>query len=101
MISDELGLKLHDRETRGKVLTPEEHIQLEAWYAQKDAVETMILDDYSMQLPDLTMLQNHVENAVANLSSSIENLQQITVENQSLREEIMRLKQQLAQPRSA
>jgi hypothetical protein len=101
MISDELGIRLHDRETRGELLTPEEQTQLDAWYAQQDAAEAMILEGYSMELPDLAMLQNHVENAVANLSFSVENLQRITVENQLLREEILGLKQQLAQPRSA
>jgi hypothetical protein len=32
MVSDELGMQLHDRETIGESLTAQEKAQLEAWY---------------------------------------------------------------------
>ncbi len=43
MLSDELGMQLHDRETIGESLTAAEKVQLEAWYAQKDAAEKSML----------------------------------------------------------
>jgi hypothetical protein len=33
MLSDELGMQLHDRETRVELLTEQERTQLEAWYS--------------------------------------------------------------------
>jgi hypothetical protein len=56
MLSDELGMQLHDRETTGEPLTAQEKAQLEAWYAQKDAVESAMLQGTQVQLPDLMML---------------------------------------------
>ena len=42
-MSDEAGLKLHDRSTRGEYLTQEERDALEAWYAERDNVELAML----------------------------------------------------------
>jgi hypothetical protein len=39
--------QLHDRATRGETLSPEEHAQLEAWYAQLDRVEMATLENAS------------------------------------------------------
>jgi GH24 family phage-related lysozyme (muramidase) len=50
MLSDELGMQLHDRETIGEPLTTQEKAQLEAWYAQKDAAETAMLKASEMPL---------------------------------------------------
>jgi endo-1,4-beta-D-glucanase Y len=36
MISEELGTQLHDRFTRGQLLSAEEMEQLQAWYAEND-----------------------------------------------------------------
>ena len=42
-MSDEAGLKLHDRSTRGEYLTQEERDALEAWYAEQDEAELAML----------------------------------------------------------
>ena len=39
MNSDDLGQDLHDRATRGEQLSPENQMQLEAWYAAQDRAE--------------------------------------------------------------
>jgi hypothetical protein len=101
MVSDELGMQLHDRETIGEPLTAQEKVQLEAWYAQKDAAEKSMLEATQMPLPNLVMLQDQVDIAIEQLTTGIQRLHQITQENKSLREEIAEIKQQFTVPRSA
>jgi peptidoglycan hydrolase CwlO-like protein len=101
MVSDELGMQLHDRDTLGEPLTDLERSQLEDWYAEKDAAEATMLKAAQTPLPNLENLQAQVDTAIEQLALSTQQLQQITVENKSLREEIAVLKQQLATPRFA
>jgi septal ring factor EnvC (AmiA/AmiB activator) len=101
MVSDQLGMQLHDRQTLGAPLTTEENAQLAAWYAHKDAAEAALLAAHPTPPANLTQLQTQVDAATEHLALSAQQLQQITVENKSLREEISQLKQQLATPRSA
>jgi hypothetical protein len=101
MLSDELGMKLHDRETTGEPLTAQEKAQLEDWYAQKDAAEKSMLEATQVALPNLVVLQDQVDIAIEQLSAGVQRLQQITQENKSLRQEIAEIKQQLIIPQSA
>lgn len=101
MISDELGMKLHDRETIGEALTTQEKEQLEAWYTQKDMAETAMLGAVQVPLPNLAMLQDQVDATIKQLTDGVQRLDQITQENKLLREEIAEIKQQFAIPRSA
>ena len=109
MLSDELGMQLHDsfactggdRETIGEPLTAQEKAELEAWYAQKDAAEKSMIQVTHVPLPNLVLLQDQVDIAIEQLSAGVQRLQQITQENKSLREEIAEIKQQLIIPQSA
>ncbi len=101
MVSDKLGMQLHDRYTLGELLTAQEKAQLEAWYAQKDVAETAMLEATQVPLPNLVVLQDQVDTVISQLITGVQQLQQITQENKSLREEIAEIKQQLAIPRSA
>jgi hypothetical protein len=101
MLSDELGMQLHDRETIGEPLTAQEKAQLEDWYTQKDAAEKSMLEATQMPLPNLVMLQDQVDIAIEQLTTGVQQLQQITQENKSLREEIAEIKQQFTVRRSA
>jgi hypothetical protein len=101
MVSDEIGMELHNRHTLGEPLTAQEAGQLEAWYAEKDAAEAAMFAANAAPWPNLTTLQAQVDQSVEQLTLSAQRLQQITVENNLLREEIAELKQQLATPRSA
>lgn len=101
MVSDEIGMQLHDRETIGEPLTAQEKAQLEAWYAQKDVAEAAMLEAAQVPLPNLVVLQDQVDTAISQLTVGVQQLQQITQENKSLREEIAKIKQQLAIPHSA
>jgi hypothetical protein len=101
MVSDELGMQLHDRETIGEPLTAQEKAQLEAWYTQKDAAEKSMLEATQVLLPNLVALQDQVDIAIEQLTTGVQQLQQITQENKSLREEIAEIKQQFTVRRSA
>jgi hypothetical protein len=101
MVSDEIGMQLHERETIGEPLTAQEKAQLEAWYAQKDVAEAVMLAADQVPLPNLVVLQDQVDTFISQLTVGVQELQQITQENKSLREEIAEIKQQLAIPHSA
>jgi hypothetical protein len=101
MVSDELGLRLHDRDTLGQPLTPYEQEQLADWYAEKDAIEMALFESVAEPLPPLAALQLQVNQASDQLSIGVQRLQQMMLENDVLREEIAGLKQQLTTPRSA
>jgi methyl-accepting chemotaxis protein len=101
MLSDELGMQLHDLDTIGEPLTAQEKAQLEAWYTQKDAAEKSMLEVAQVPLPNLVALQDQVDIAIEQLTTGVQQLQQITQENKSLREEIAEIKQQFTVRRSA
>lgn len=97
---DELGRQLHDRWTRGQLLTDEEQAQLELWYQQQDAQEhrQLNLDSTAVGISDL---QTQIERALKQLTTVIQQVQQITMENQVLRQEVAILRQQLTIFKSA
>ena len=101
MGTDEMGMLLHDRATLGEVLTLEEQFRLDAWYAEKDAEEALLLKQENISVPDLQLLQQQLALALTQLASTSEQLQQINSENQHLRQDIRGLKQRLVIPRSA
>jgi hypothetical protein len=101
MVADEIGVRLHDRSTLGEVLTAEEQGLLDAWYAEKDGAEAVVLERRVVVMPSFQMLQVQLDLALTQLASSIVQLQQIRAENDRLRLEIVGLKQQLVMPKSA
>jgi hypothetical protein len=101
MVSDKIGLKLHDLATTGHPLTLEEQDQLQAWYADKDQAEAVIFGPSNQPLPDVAVLQNQIDQALVQLASDIQQIQSITQENNVLRQENADLKQQINTRRSA
>lgn len=68
MVSDEIGMKLHDRATTGEALSPAEQAQLKAWYAAKDQAEAAMFRPISIPLADLTTLQTQIDQTLAELA---------------------------------
>jgi peptidoglycan hydrolase CwlO-like protein len=95
MISDKTGKQLHDRLSRGETLSTTEQAQLTTWYAAQDAAEADLLHQPAINT-DLGTLQQQVDAASAQLTSVTERIQQVTAENSTLRQEISRLRKQLA-----
>jgi peptidoglycan hydrolase CwlO-like protein len=100
MISDELGIQLHERATRGEVLTTGEQKQLENWYALQDSAESSLLKSATAE-PDVSELRSQVEVVLSQLTAITQRIQQVTLENEKLRREIAALHQQLASAKLA
>jgi hypothetical protein len=96
MVSDELGLKLHDRATRGERLTAEEQAQLEAWYAAQDRAEMAQLGLIE-PARDLAALQAQVDLATAQVATISKRIQKLAAANAALRREVSMLRRRLAQ----
>ncbi len=95
MISDNLAKQLHDKATRGELLSAEEQAQLENWYALQDNAENKAL---GLMDPEkkLEALQAQVDATLAQLMTVAKRIQEIASENESLRREIATLRRQLA-----
>lgn len=100
MTPDEIGMQLHDRSTRGEILTSAEQDQLEEWYALQDAQESYLLQEEE-PLSDLSQLRMQVDTALAQLTAISQRIQTVTSENDALRKEIAVLQQQLMAVQSA
>jgi thiazole synthase ThiGH ThiG subunit len=94
MNSDDLGRDLHDRATRGEQLSPENQMQLEAWYIAQDRVEMEILNG-TMQARDSALLQTQVDAAMEQLTTLSRRIQKTAAENAALRREINILRRRL------
>jgi hypothetical protein len=95
MTPDEIGQKLHDRATRGEVLTAEEQEQLGQWYAAHDQEEMQRLA--AAPLPaGLADLQQRVQQLTAQVVLQAQRIQALTAENAQLRQEIASLQRLLS-----
>lgn len=92
--------RLHDRATRGEVLTSEGQSQLEAWYADQDAAEMAALN-----LPvgdeDTAALRAGIDSALAEIAAVAGRIRQTSAENEMLRRENADLRRRLALQRAA
>jgi hypothetical protein len=95
MIPDDVGQQLHDKATRGGVLTPEERTLLEAWYARHDVEEAQLLARAEPSR-DLDELRSQVAAGAARLVTLTQRLQALLQENERLRREVEALQRQLA-----
>ncbi len=95
MISDNLGKTLHDRLTRGEPLSDEEQGQLESWYEYQDNLESDILG-ITAEKKTITNLQSQIETTLTQLLTITKRIQEVTSENEILRQEINSLRHQLA-----
>lgn len=92
MINDEIGKQLHDKASWGESLTAEEQAQLTAWYAAQDAAEADLLPPPAVEV-DLETLQRQVDVASTQLTAVTERIQQVTAENNDLRQQLASRKQ--------
>ena len=99
-MNDEKLKQLHDRSTRGEVLSGEEQARLSDWYGQQDNEELATLARGSGS-SSLAALRAQVDDAVAQLSAASERIQLLNAENERTRREIAALERQLAQKATA
>lgn len=96
MSSKNVGQALHDRATRGETLSAAERVQLEAWYAEQDQAESLLLGAPIVP-SSLEVLQGQLRAALAQLLIVSQKIQELSTQNDQLRQEIVGLKVQLAQ----
>ena len=101
VISNELGFVLHDRSTCGETLTEQEQQQLQTWYVAQDAVEASKFNVITTTTPDLKSLQAQVDGTLEEITLVTGRIQQVTLANREIRQEIAGLYEQLVLPRSA
>lgn len=92
------ALQLHDRMTRGEMLTAEEQAALTAWYAQQDDAESTLLA--AAPVASLATLQAQVDTALARMQSVTQRIQTLAEENEALRRENAALVRRLAPPKT-
>jgi chromosome segregation ATPase len=95
MTRDEHAHLLHDRATRGEVLSSEEQLRLEHWYAEQDRAEQAVLD--ANQTTTRATLQQQVDAALAQLHSVVQQIEDLSHQNDALRRNIAAAQRQLAQ----
>ncbi len=95
MISDESGRRLHHRATRGESLSEAEHAQLDEWLAAQDAAERKLFSGEGAE-PSLAKLRSQVNAALEQVGAVARSLQQLSSENDALRQEIVALHRRLA-----
>jgi hypothetical protein len=92
MALEDAGPRLHDRATRGQSLTPEEAAALHAWYAQADQAELALIAPASRQ--GASLLRQQVDDALAQLAKTPQQIRRLSKENDALRRENARLRAQ-------
>ena len=96
MLTDQEALRLHDRATRGEILSGEQQAQLDTWYAQQDRLEFQT-PGLNNQERDIETLHARVDEALRQLHTMTARMQTIAFENDTLRQEIVFLRRQLSQ----
>lgn len=92
MVSDERGKQLHDRATRGQVLSPKEQMQLKAWYEAQDRAE---MAELGLPVSETTAsLRTQVDAVLVQLATTTRRIQELVAENETLRHEIAVLRRQ-------
>ena len=88
------GAQLHDKATRGAILSAAEQERLDAWYAAQDAAEQAAL---SQAAPGPTVAARRAQiAAAAQLQVVAQRVHQLAAQNAALQEETAALQHQLA-----
>jgi len=95
MLSKEIAQQLHDKSTRGELLSIEEVKQLEEWYAREDRSEGQSLR-LKVTEKSSSALQSQIDNALAQLMTATNRIQQVAMENEVLRREVLDLRLQVS-----
>ena len=94
MDSNELAGQLHDRATRGELLSVEEQSVLTEWYTLQDRAESVALG-LTEEDVDAATLHTQVEVTLTQITVVTQHIQDIISENEVLKRDISHLRQQL------
>jgi hypothetical protein len=93
VLNDNQGQRLHDRVTRGHPLSAEEQILLQAWYATNDQEERTRLS--TSREAEINALRQQLHSGLSNITATVERIQTLNRENESLDRELDALRVQL------
>jgi peptidoglycan hydrolase CwlO-like protein len=99
MTPDDVGVRLHDKATRGLPLSSEEQALLTAWYARQDEEERKHLSNVPAP-SHVEALRKQVSATLAQIVEVAQHIQTLNRENDALRNEIALLEQRLIQKAS-
>ncbi len=87
---------LHDRATRGEVLSETEQIQLKTWYEIQDRLESELLNNRNA--PDfLSKSEMNIDSVLSEIAEFTSNIQKISAENEKIRRENEVLREKIAE----
>lgn len=95
-MSNDTYSHLHDRFTRGELLSEDELSVLHSWYTQQDAEEMAHLHEVLRSTTTITHLQEHINHTAAQLQQITQHITATISENETLRHEIALLQARLA-----
>ncbi len=96
MENDNLMQILHDRATRGEVLSETEKAQLEAWYESHDKLESELLNNGNT--PDFLGQRNlQIQVVLSEIAEFTSDIQKISTENEKIRRENEVLREKIAE----
>ena len=98
MTNEEIGKKLHDMATRGKILSPEDRKLLQRWYEDQDDAESQLLNSGT---ETETILRKQITSVLTGIGNVNNEIRKTIDDNNMLREEIRGLQQQLSQKMTA
>jgi chromosome segregation ATPase len=90
------GQQLHNRFTQGEKLSTDERSQLEEWYAAQDRIETDQIA-HAQSSRSSADLQSQIDATLAQLAVVTKRMQELTAENETLRQEVLLLRRQVPQ----
>jgi hypothetical protein len=93
MISEELGTNLHDRHTRGYMLSAEEMKQLQTWYAQNDHEDWA--NAARQEANTNAVAQDQVETVLTQIEVITRRIRKLEKQNAILRQENVALQNDL------
>ena len=96
---DQQNQKLHDKATRGVILSAPEQAELTQWYELEDTAEHSLLARLSAA-PPASLLQHQIDNALVQLHDVTQRIQTLHAENETVRQEIAVLQRELASRRT-
>src|SRR5262249_19810780 len=92
MTADTVGQRLHDRATRREILSAEEPVQLDAWYARLDREEAAALAD-NQPPPRVAEPRTQIQASLTELAAAPHRNEALAADNAALRQEIAALQQ--------
>src|SRR2546422_11395750 len=96
MIPERANQELHDKETRGTPLNPQERTQLEEWYRQHDLAEGQCLSQGASS-DQVAVLRGQVEQALVQAKTIAQEMLNLAGTNDELRRETAALRKRLAE----